>query len=455
MHSKMLKTIRKYNMLNENDHIIVGLSGGADSVSLLYLLLKIRTVYRLGMTAIHINHGIRADEAVGDQLFSAELCRKLGVPFQTIQADVPNAAKSLGISEEEAGRRIRYREFERLREELKAQKIAVAHNMDDNAETVIFNICRGAGLKGICGIPAVRGNVIRPLIEISRTEIESFLSENNIQYKTDSTNGADHYTRNRIRHKILPELKSFVNENAAETISRAASVLVAENDYIEHQTREAYKDCVSKDAEINISMDRLDKYHDAVKNRILRLAVSELRPDLRDISFANTLNVLSLFKSETGKTVELPGNIKARRNYGCITVYRDGGSSNFEYRLNIGERVYLPQQNRYISVSDVKLEKNNIRTKEVDYDKIKNGVTVRTRKPGDKIAIKGVGTKKIKDYFIDKKIPRAQREQTALAADENSVICILDEAFILNCEYEPAEKTCYIQIWEEKHDGNS
>lgn len=239
---KAMALVERYNMLEKGDKVIVGLSGGADSTALLLSLCELKTEYDLEIIAAHLNHGIRGAEADRDEAFCKDLCAKLGVQIYAFHLDVPSLAKERGVSEEVAGRDARYEFFTGLAGE--HGKVATAHNAQDTVETMLLNLCRGTGLKGLTGIPPTRtithrgchGSadvmVIRPLLLCTREEIEEYLAKKGQDYVTDSTNLGDEYTRNRIRHNVIPELTS-VNENAVGNITRCLSTLKEDSDFLE------------------------------------------------------------------------------------------------------------------------------------------------------------------------------------------------------------------------------
>ena len=236
---KSKSVIDKYQMLSPNDTVVVGFSGGADSMTLLSLMNALKSEYDLNLIAAHVNHGIRGDEAQRDQDFCTEVCNNLGIRLEVLNADVPSIARERGVSEEVAGRDVRYDFFNSLAGE--SGKIATAHNANDAVETMIFNLCRGTGLRGLSSIPPIRGNIIRPLIECTRAEIEQYITDNNLSYVTDSTNLTDEYMRNRIRHNILPEL-SLVNENAISNITRCIGTLRDDADYFNSKVQALLSD---------------------------------------------------------------------------------------------------------------------------------------------------------------------------------------------------------------------
>ncbi|HZK20854.1 MAG TPA: tRNA lysidine(34) synthetase TilS, partial [Oscillospiraceae bacterium] len=219
MIEKTIKTIKRYNMISNGEVIVIGLSGGADSVSLLHLLIVLGDRFNISVAAAHLNHMLRGKEADGDERFVIELCKSLNVPLLTEKIDCERVAKQSKRGIEECARALRYELFERAAQKFGASKIATAHTANDNFETVLLNITRGSALKGIGGIPPVRGNIIRPIIECTRDEVLQYCDENALSYVTDATNFCDDYSRNRIRNRVIPELLS-INSGAVFAASR-------------------------------------------------------------------------------------------------------------------------------------------------------------------------------------------------------------------------------------------
>ncbi len=267
MKKKVLDFIRKNKLVKKGDSVVLGVSGGADSICMLKLLSDLQKRLGISLYVLHINHMIRGEEADQDAEFVKKSCTKFKVPHRVINADVPAIAKEHGLSEEEAGRYVRYSEFSKYAYEVGASKIAVAHNSNDNAETVLMNLARGTGIKGLGGIAPKRPlhedpdeepkkkkgkskepddiMVIRPILCLSRKEIEEFLNENDIKYRNDSTNDSTDYTRNKIRLEIMPLLEN-INDNAMQNITNASNELASTSEYIEKDVDEAYEEYVSE-----------------------------------------------------------------------------------------------------------------------------------------------------------------------------------------------------------------
>ena len=240
-YEKIARAISDYNMINHGDAVVIALSGGADSVSLLCAMKQLSEQLGFTLSACHVNHGLRGEESDGDMRFCEELCERLGVQLEILNTDVKGFQQK-HESLEETARRVRYDFFAKVSD---GKKLATAHNSNDSAETVLLNMMRGTGLKGLCGIPPVRGNIIRPLIYCSRDEVEQFLEENSISYVTDKTNLSDDYTRNKVRHLILPEMLK-INPSLLDTISRMEKNLREDNELLEALADEALQSAKSQ-----------------------------------------------------------------------------------------------------------------------------------------------------------------------------------------------------------------
>lgn len=462
MISKVNKTICTHNMFEYGDIIILGLSGGADSISLLYILNDLKTVYNIKIIAVHINHCIRGFESDSDEIFALEVCKQLGIKFVAFRHDIKEYSKNHGITDEEAGRKLRYESFYNVLSQEKANKIAVAHNKNDQAETILMRLVRGTGIKGLGGIPYVRNEIIRPLLDCTRTEIEEYCSKNSISYKTDSTNNLEVYTRNKIRLNLIPFIERELNTNIIETLCRTSHLLNEENSFLEKISNQAFLECtIIKDA-VLIDINKLSKYDIIIKRRIIRLACVRYKEDLHDINYDHIQTVLNLIEKQNGKSVMLPNNILVTRQYDFLSIsLYSGDTEAFCYDLEYNKFVFINEINMYATISRELIEnkKNftNMYTKTFSYDKINSVVQIRNRKKGDKIYLKGMtGNKKIKDLFIDLKIPKSQRDNIALVACGQSIIWILDDKNRTSVAYEAdtynnintnTNNKIFIQLW--------
>lgn len=455
MYNKVIETIKKFNMLNNGENVVVGLSGGADSCALTHILARLSEKMDLHITAVHINHGIRGEEAERDERSAEEFCRRLNIEFIAYHCDIPSEAAKRGIGEEEAGRLVRYEKFYETAEKKNGAKTAVAHNMNDKAETLIMNLCRGAGMKGLAGIKPVSGSIIRPLIFCTRDEIEKYCDDNNIEYCTDSTNLQNEYTRNKIRNILLPWLSENINPAAAMNMANASELLREEEEYLESKAQEQYKKLLkdSGDGFVSLNADGLASEHGVIRRRVLRIALRSLRPDMRDFGRKHTESAEDILMGDTGRRISLPGGITVSKGYGLINILYDREKQGaFCYDIEPGKKYFIKETESYVllSLNEEKNIKNavNICTKKIDYDKIKDKIQLRTRQTGDFISIKN-GRKKIKDIFIDDKIPSDKRDSYPMLVCGKSVIIVGNR---LGTDYYVGQDTkniLYIYIWEE------
>ena len=280
LESKVLAYCNRHGMFQEGDSVVLGVSGGADSVCLLFVLLALQEELALKLHVVHVNHGIRED-AGEDAAYVKALCEAHEIPFHLIEKDIPKLAKEWSMSEEEAGRRVRYEAFETMLEEQSADKIAVAHNANDRAETMLFHLFRGTGLTGLGSIRPMRDRIVRPLLCLEREEIESYLAEKQIEYRHDSTNDSDDYTRNKIRHHILKYSQEEIVSGCVGNMSRTADILAETENYIEEQVDVAIKDCVttseaSEETVYQVDCHKYLQLHSVIQKRLLLQLLKEL-----------------------------------------------------------------------------------------------------------------------------------------------------------------------------------
>ncbi len=430
MLKKVISYIEKNKILQDGDSVLLGVSGGADSVCMLHVLYSLREKYHLKLYVVHVNHGIRGSEAKRDADFVEQMAENLQIPFRVVTANIPEMAKEQKLSEEEAGRIFRYNTFEQVANEVGANKIAVAHNLNDNSETVLFNLFRGSRLKGLRGISPMRGQIIRPLLCCSRNEIEQYLKENNLSYCTDSTNKETDYSRNRIRLKLMPYIKENINQKAEYNIVNAAENLSQVYEYIYGEAQKAYRIHV-KD---NVLLNSAEDLNVVILQEVVRMWILENTGRLKDIK-ANHVNiVIGLLSNQVSKKSELPYGLKLIKTYEGVKVLlenNEGKDSNGQTIIEDGK--IFNTEKITVTVENESFDKSNIPdllyTKWLDYDKIK-GLTLRKRLPGDYIEISGSESgrsvkKKLKKYFIDNKIPQEERNNIWLLADGNHVVWIV------------------------------
>ncbi|MBR2190342.1 MAG: tRNA lysidine(34) synthetase TilS, partial [Eubacterium sp.] len=395
MKKKVLEFIRKNKLVKKGNSVVLGVSGGADSICMLKLLSDLQKRLGISLYVLHINHMIRGEEADQDAAFVKKICTKFKVPHRVINVDVPALAEREGLSEEEAGRYVRYDEFSKYAYEVGATKIAVAHNSNDNAETVLMNLARGTGIKGLGGIPPKRemedanGNVvevIRPILCLSRKEIEYYLKENEIEYRNDSTNDSTDYTRNKIRLEIMPLLEN-INDNAMQNITNASNELADTSDYIEKDVDEAYEEFVTEEDGKLFLSDESFAIDPIVLTGVIRKMIENIAGKLKDITRIHVGDVVSLSEKQVGKKIDLPYSIVAEREYEGISMFSESNETESETKNK--EVIISFEEDDFDRTSIEELKY----TKWLDYDKI-DDVVVRTRQKGDYIVIDGDGATK-------------------------------------------------------------
>lgn len=463
------ETIQKHKMLTVGEDIIVALSGGADSVALLKAMTELSKELRIGnISAVHVNHQLRGEESQRDEGFVRDLCASLSVPLWVFHTDVKSFSKTHKMGIEEAARKVRYEFLEKARSEVKQAKIAAGHNADDNAETIIMNLCRGTGLKGLGGIPPVNGAIIRPLLEVSRMEIEEYLRINSLPHITDSSNNSSDYTRNRVRHTIMPTLECEVNPATKKAISRTSELLRQDEAFLEKTAKEAFFDCREEIANhthqaLTLNISKITNLHPAIAQRVIRLAIAHVRnygtrafSPLTDITSTHIALALELTNAQTGNEIHLPGVIVGK-GYGYLAFYTQPqalreSKTGFCYALNENFPVHIPEIEKTVRLSFSSQTSMPHCTKVFSCDKITTALHFRTRLPGDKISLKNAAgkifTKKMKDYFTDEKIPRACRSEIPLLAHGNDILWILDKKNRTNAKFEAVadEKCIHVSI---------
>lgn len=447
---KVRETINKHNLIEKGDRIVLGLSGGPDSVCLLHVLKQLEQEMDISVYAAHLNHQIRGIEAQKDVMYISELCDSLGVRFFVKSIDVPKYCKENGLSLEDGARRLRYEMFYEIKDKIKANKIAVGHNLNDQAETILMRIMRGTGLQGLKGIEHSRDIIIRPLLDTDRKDIENYCEANNLNPRIDSTNLESIYTRNKIRLELIPYMKDNFNPNIIESLVRMSSTLKDDGNFIEEQAIDKYKELAQKDKEnIKFNVYNLSKVHISIKNRILRKAISEILGDTNFIEQKHLEDVIGMLSEDKiDKQINLPRGIIVYRTKNDIIVTNKAiVNEEIEFNYNIPNNGFIKikelnvlVESKIISIDRFRSMKIDKFSKAFDIDKIEGGIVVRSRMPGDKIKVSGLGgSKKIKDLFIDLKIPKEERCKVPIISDEKGILCVGD--YRLSDEYKVDSNT--------------
>lgn len=440
MEQKALAYIRKHHLLQTGDAVLAGVSGGADSVCLLYFLHKFQNLLGIRLFAVHVNHLLRGAEANEDEAFVERLCKLIKVPFASVSVSMQLKAREEGLSLEEAGRALRYEIFEQKANEWNCNKIAVAHQKDDQAETVLFQILRGSGLKGMAGMQPMRGKIIRPLLCVERAEIEQYLKERNISYRTDSTNLSNAYSRNKIRNQLLPLLKEQINTGSVRHLLQLSEMAGEADAYFERKTDSLFNAYADRQEDGMTLKDAAWQEEKIIVGYMLRRCVQEMTGSCKDIAYTHICDMYELGTAATGKQLSLPGKLCVRKEAGGLKFLNNQKAEKQEepslkiYKKQIKQNNHQLEikKSGYLLTFKVRPHKKNeefsknIYTKCFDYDKIQDVFFLRTRKPGDFLVINQCGNrKKLKNYLIDKKVDKRKRDKLLVLADGAVIIWVI------------------------------
>ena len=444
---QMHRFISQYKMIEDGETVLVAVSGGADSLALLYGLHALRSQLSCKLHVVHLNHCLRPD-ADADAEFVQQHAAHLELPCTIQRAEVPRLVKQWKLSVEAAGRRARYQFYESVCTEVSATKVALGHHQDDIAETVLMNLIRGSGATGLKGISPVRNmKFIRPLAGFTRQNIEAFLTSIGIVPRHDATNTDTYYLRNRIRRELIPQLARDYNPNIKTGLSRTADVLGTESEYLDTVARKAFETCRIQGPQKNVVLDRVKfrQYHVALQRRILRQSVFEMLGDMSDLYFAHCEAMLNLVEGDAPNTVlALPNDLRFRRAYQQLIFERKPVEmESFVYPVATVGKTSIEVLNTEItaelghveSLGTLALPDGKFEAI-FDYDKLRKvfaepssetvPLTVRNRQQGDRFQPYGMrGTKKIKDFFIDAKVPRCERDSIPLLVCSNEILWVI------------------------------
>ena len=460
--------IAQHQMIQPKETVLVGVSGGVDSLALLYVLHTLRPQLDCQLHIAHLDHGFREDSA-GDAAYVTERANRLGIPISKDRIDVPQLMRDQKLSAEVAARRARYQFYECISERIGATKIALGHHRGDQAETVLMNLLRGAGTSGLKGMLPVRdGKFIRPLLAFSRGEIEDFVAQLGLQPRCDATNYEHNYLRNRVRLDLIPTLERAYNSNVQNTLNQTAELLQAESDYLETVAYDAFQACrIASCPPDTVVLDRclFREHHLALRRRILRLAVAEVFGEVRDLYFNHFASMLNLIDGEVPNSVlDLPSGGEFRRAYNRVFIQKSTGSyPSFEYEVAVPGHTLLPSLDAEMIATVVEPVTNRAAMDNFpdgkfqavfDLDRLQLPLKLRQRRDGDRFHPFGVqGRKKLKDLLIDAKVPRQERERVPVLMSRDEIIWVVgyrtSEPFKVRTEtkrrlylsYSPSTKT--------------
>ena len=445
---KFKNFIEENNLIEKGDSIVSAVSGGSDSVFMLEMLLAIKDDYDLKIIVSHVNHGLRGAEAQRDEDFVKKLAEKNGLIYEVEHIDMAGYAKEHSLTCEEAGRKLRYLFFEEIKEKYKADKVAIAHNENDVAETTFLNIFRGTGLDGLESIPLRRDFYIRPILCFEKSEILDFLKENNIRYVDDSTNFTNDYKRNMIRNEIIPFIKKNFNENIVSSMSRLASIAKENNLYLEDIINDKYINIVKSNTIDRESFNELNHYE---KTLVLRKFLRENLNYLNNISKDNIEDMINLIKLDSGKKYDIDGKHYLVNDFDK-TIFKKLDINELSEEISLDfklDKVY----NIYGSKFKFVLSDKILSKKYLDYDLLTGKLSLRNRRSGDRFNPFGMkGSKKIKDYFVDKKVSSDDRSKVLFLMNGDEIAYVV--GYDIADKYRASSKTKnYLNVIMEGNDG--
>ena len=432
--------ISSNNLIEDGDTIIVGASGGPDSQFLVYLLNEIKKDYKLNIILAHLNH-LHRKEAINDENLVIDTGKKLDLEVRVKRASMDDFAKENKISAEDAGRRLRYEFFREVACDYEKAKIAVAHNKDDQAETVLMRMIRGTGLDGLAGMDFKAGIIIRPILTFEKKEILTYLDENKIPYALDQSNFSNDYTRNYIRNEIIPRMEE-INPRLKDSIFSLANLVKNDLEIIDDNIKRLSKDVVINHSYDEIIFDKniFEKLPNPYKARLLREAIKELNGSTKDFSKNNIDDFINLINLANGKKI-IKDDLEFSKSYGSYTLrkIKNESSSDEKLYLSLNEKVNF---NGYV-IRTTLVEKIENKRKTIgyfDYDKLKFPLEIRSRNNGDKFKPLGFNHhKKLKDFFIDEKIDKIQRDRIPLIISDDKIIWIV--AYRMSEDFKVDEKS--------------
>lgn len=416
MFETMLNTVKDNGLIAFGDRIIIGLSGGPDSLAMTHALIKLKELFGLELYAVHVNHLYRGEHSDADETFVKAYCKENDVLCFSYRVDVLAKAKALGISFEEAGRNVRYEKFEEVMKQVGANKIAIAQNRNDLIETFFINLFRGSGVDGLASIDYMRDNLfIRPILDVSRDDVERYCVQNNLTPRHDHTNDENDYVRNRIRNEFLPYVRETFNPSINETIGKTIHLMKTEKAFWNaHRNRLFEANCKWVEGNIHIDHIAFENMLESEKYQLLRHCIMQLRGNLKDVSFETISRMTEL--QRTGAICEIDKRFSVIKQYDSLVLYENNVKKDIQSHEFYTKRITRQELAKY------KLKSTCVA---IDFEAIVGTLYVRTRKAGDRFVPLGMnGHKKIKDFFIDEKVPKFDRDSIQLVCDDEKIIWI-------------------------------
>lgn len=446
--NEIKKYIETFKLLKKGDRVLLGISGGIDSVALLEVFYFLKNDYQLSLFVSHYDHKIRKN-SYKDALFVYKLCKERNIPFFYTASSVPTYAKRERISVEMAGRELRYRLWYRLAKKYDFQKIALAHHLDDLVEEIFMKLIRGAGKRGLAGIPIKREDlIIRPFLMITKEEIRKFVLERGLPWMEDETNKDLRFLRNKIRHLLIPFLEDNFNKKIKENIRKTALLIAEEEEFIEELAKNKFEEIkFYLEDDLALKLHQFKQLHSALRRRIYFIAFKEVGIPLFRIGYSHIENLENLVTKKAKGPVYLPGNFLAYRGPGYIIFTKKLFSFPYFEIIISGDGEYLLPNNQVLKVYKLSFTKDFIKpfnSMIFNSEKLTFPFIVRRKKPGDKVYIPSIGHKKLKKFLWEKNIPFYLRENVLLIEHEKNIIGIWN--LYTHPEYEVTENTKEIII---------
>ncbi len=455
MVNKVLETIRRHQLLEEGDSVMVALSGGADSVALLLALKEIEAGLSLQVSAAHVNHLLRGEESDEDERFVRRLCQEAGVPIEVQRKDTRQEVQASGENLQNCARRLRYQFLFQLARSHN-RKVATGHTLNDQAETFLMKLIRGAGPAGLSGISPLRVDrldhpdhpdeeaqsggtrVVRPLLEVSRSRILGYLEERKQSYREDRSNSDLSYDRNWIRHGLIPLLQGRLNPALVETLCRSSELFREIDEYLLEQGEEAFDECrvhpVHDERETRLRIEALEKLPSIIQKQVVRLGVVNEKGDLKDITLEHVRQVIQLCSSGSGREIHLPGGVKVQREFEELRFTRESSPCSFAYQLSVPGEILIKEVGKSVVARRVKGAGEGTLIKWGA-----DSLVVRNRRPGDEYRLSpGSGTNKLKELLQKERIPRSQRDRLLILEGNNEIMWV--EGFAPHPKYRISEE---------------
>jgi tRNA(Ile)-lysidine synthase len=425
-------TIEAHSMVAPGDLVLVAVSGGPDSTALLAALAQLRTALGARLRAAHVHHGIRGAQADRDAEAAQALARSLTIPFSLRKADAPACARAGGLSLETAAREVRYAALETIARRCRADRIATGHTMDDQAETVLLNLIRGTGPRGLAGIPPVRGRIIRPLLDVRRAEVEHYCADQGLAYRLDESNADPAHTRNRIRRELIPALER-IQPAIVPGLARLAAIMRDEDEFMSEQAGAAFRQVAAETRQnVALRLDRFAALAGALQRRLLRLAIAEIRGHQLDLELERIEAVRRLaLTGRTGAVVELPGGLRAGRGYRELLITGAAPTAPpvpGEWELPIPGEVCIPELGLCITARRSRSRRvpSDPASALMDAEAVRGPLLIRTRRRGDRFH--PIGAKapvKLQDLFVNAKVPRSERDRVPVVVSGDEIVWLV------------------------------